>query len=141
MHDMSHSVNRLAVHLENKQQIRFEEGKEKEALRINYETKLTAWFELNRVDINTRQYLYTEIPNHYTWNNKYKIWKSRDRNRKQLLNRMYFVSPKQQERHYQRLLLLHVRRAQSFQDLRTYNNIKYDTYKETAMTRDMVALR
>lgn len=53
---------------------------------------------------------------------------------------MYFVSPKQQERYYQRLLLLHVRGAQTFSDLRTFDGITYDTYKETAMARDLVAL-
>ena len=43
---------------------------------------------------------------------------------------MYFASPAQGERFYLRLLLTRVTGATSFSNLRTVNNIQYDTYKE-----------
>ncbi|KAK0401769.1 hypothetical protein QR680_015960 [Steinernema hermaphroditum] len=41
------------------------------------ETTLTAWFALNQRDPNARQYLYGDIPRHYTWNKKDKKWQPR----------------------------------------------------------------
>lgn len=69
MHDRSHAVIRLPVHLPNLQQIVFEEGNEKEALdqAAVRSTKLLAWFKLNQQDPYANQYLYTEIPHHYTF--------------------------------------------------------------------------
>lgn len=42
MHDMTHSVNHLAVHLDNQQSIFYKKGKEQEALNKNHATTLTA---------------------------------------------------------------------------------------------------
>lgn len=137
MHNMSHSVNRLAVHLENHQPVYYK--KEKEALNRNHTTTLTAWFDLNKNVVTAKQYLYSEIPDHYTWVVNKQQWKKRERTPKSLLNRLYFVSPKQQERFYLRLLLLNVRGAQSFEDLRTHQEITYETFKEAAIARDLVA--
>lgn len=52
---------------------------------------------------------------------------------------MYFVSPRQQERFYLRLLLLNVRGATSFENIRTYQGITYGSYKEAAEARDLIA--
>ena len=41
------AVQALRVHLENQQQIVFDEGTEEEALESQRETELTAFFELN----------------------------------------------------------------------------------------------
>ena len=62
MHDRSHSVMRLPVHLPNQQQIVFEEGREEEALlaaRIG-KTKLESWFELNTNNPAAQVHLYTD---------------------------------------------------------------------------------
>lgn len=49
LHDRSHSVIRLPVHLPNQQCIVFEAGNEENALEnaATGHTKLTAWFALN----------------------------------------------------------------------------------------------
>ena len=46
----SHSVVRLAVHTENQQQLIFEE-KNPSASLDNWKTTLTAWFDLNKMDV------------------------------------------------------------------------------------------
>ena len=102
------------------------------------ENPLTAWFGLNKRDESARNYFYTEILNHYSWVSEDKTWKKRERNRKPLLIGIYFVSPKQQESYYERLLLLHVKGAQKFADIRTFDRKIYDTYKEAAIARDLV---
>lgn len=67
MHDRSHTVMRLPVHLPNQQSIVFEEGNEEEALLAAQtgRTKLESWFMLNINDNCARECLYTDIPLHY----------------------------------------------------------------------------
>jgi hypothetical protein len=43
---------------------------------------------------------------------------------------IYFVHPSASERYYLRMLLLIVKGAESYEDLLTYNNITYTTFKE-----------
>lgn len=52
---------------------------------------------------------------------------------------MYTVSVRQGELYYLRMLLLHVRGALSFEDLRTYEGIVYPTFKEAAAARQLLA--
>ena len=107
---MSHSIERLQVHAPEMHVIYMRNGVaveeiEQAAGRI---TMLMAFFDLNRNDQVARQYLYTEIPLHYTFNNG--KWNRRVRkieNRK--LTRMYSVNPKNLEVFCIRALLMHVR--------------------------------
>lgn len=74
MHDRSHCVVRLPVHLPNRQQVYFEAGNEKEALVTaqNGRTKLESWFQLNIEDPEARLLFYTDITLNYVYlRNKY----------------------------------------------------------------------
>ena len=64
------AVTSLAIHTEGQQNIVFREGQAKEALAAAKDTTLLAFFKLNRSDPEARQYLYMEIPEHYTWNDQ-----------------------------------------------------------------------
>ncbi|XP_065321170.1 uncharacterized protein LOC135928643 [Gordionus sp. m RMFG-2023] len=137
MHDRSHGMNRLAIHLPFHQPVYFIEGQERQALEksASRNTTLTAWFELNKNDVNARQYLYVTIPYHYTFSaNK---WKLRQR-QNNIISRMYTVDPKSGERFFLRLLLLHVVGATSFEYLRTVNGVLYNTFKEAAFKRNLL---
>ena len=138
MHDHSHAVFRLAVHLENMQQVTFRPGQENRALELAATTftTLTAWFRLNQENGEARQYLYHDIPHHFVFN-KSTGWKKRQRNTK-MISRMYHCSPKDRERFYLRIILLNVRGATSFVELRTVNNIEYSTYREAAEALNLV---
>ena len=120
MHGKSHVVHRLPVHLPNMQNVYFQSGREEEALARD-STKLTAWFALNRSDVSANKYLYTEIPSHYTFVNKEKIWKPRKRGGESVISRMYSVSPNDRERFAFRCLLLHKKGARSFESTRCKN--------------------
>ncbi|XP_043466344.1 ATP-dependent DNA helicase pif1-like [Leptopilina heterotoma] len=51
---------------------------------------------------------------------------------------MYFVSPKDIERYWLRTLLLYVRGAKSFEDVRTYEGIRYNSFTEAARARNLM---
>eukprot|EP00798_Chlamydomonas_sp_ICE-L_P027773 gene27773-17913_t len=121
MCDQTPPVYRLALHMENQQQVRFNanEGFQHIVNGGPPKTTLTEWFELNRLDEGARQHLYHDIPSFYTWDKTNKKWKPRQRGVPPI-GRMYSCSPTEGERYYLRLLLNHVPGALSYADLRTY---------------------
>ena len=75
----------------------FHEGQEERALQVNHDTTLTAWFQLNQRDPDARQYLYHDIPDHYTYDTRAKKWKVRQRPTN-IIGRIYQVQPSTPER-------------------------------------------
>jgi len=71
-------VQALRVHLENQQQIVFDEGTEEEALEHQMETELTAFFKLNqqmKKDENMNQNLsYIDLPKKFRYDKVKKEW-------------------------------------------------------------------
>lgn len=151
MHAQSHSVERLAVHLPGEQYIVFnpnsetENGENEDESSLEKRVKtaeakhttLTGWFALNRTDLTALNYYYWEIPLYFTWLKKERKWKVRERCFNKI-GRMYTVSPKDAERFYLRLLLLHVKGATSFESLRTVNGIVFLTFRESAKARGLL---
>lgn len=138
MHEQSHTIIRLAVHEEGYQNVYFHAGNEEHALQNSAEkhTTLTAWFVLNNRDPNARQYLYAEIPQYYRFVSNQ--WVRRQRCGSKVIGRMYGVAPKDQNRFYLRILLLHIRGAMSFDDIRFYNGTAYNSFKEVAVARGLL---
>ena len=137
---LSHTVTRLAVHLPLQQNVYLQPGQVDEALAraANSQTTLTAWFKLNQDDEQAHELLYPSIPQHYVWVAKGKKWKRRQRRGDKIVSRMYYVCPKQLEKFYLRLLLLHVPGVTGFEDLRTFNGHLYDSYKEACLARNLL---
>ena len=75
MHEQSHTVYRLSLHLPEQQRVYFRAGEEAEAVEreSSRRTHLTAWFQLNTEDPSARELLYTEIPLHFVF--KYVVQK------------------------------------------------------------------
>ncbi|XP_018404137.1 PREDICTED: uncharacterized protein LOC108780818 [Cyphomyrmex costatus] len=128
LQDKSHTIVRLPVHLPNEQNVIIENEVIEEAMinALNQVTMLIDYFSLNSRDEEARQYLYVEIPRYYTFK-KEKIngrnvscWVKR-KSHYNCIGRMYSVSPTQTELFHLRLLLLTIRGATSFNDLRTIN--------------------
>ena len=139
MHYKTHAIIRLAVHLENMQMVHFHQGQEIPALKKakNEDTTLTAWFKLNQKNEEAKQYLYHEIPEHFTFTAD-KKWKTRER-REKIIGRMYTVSPQDIEKYHLRLLLLHTPGATSFSDIRKVDGVVHDTYQEAAKAKGLLA--
>lgn len=139
MHFQTHTIVRLDIHLKDHQNVVFREGNEIQALRTVRKTKLLAFFNLNRVDNEANELLYCDVPKNYIWDNKSKTWKKRTQRGDNAISRLYVVSPKNIELFHMRILLLHVKGPKSFEDLRTYNNVVYNTYVEACHARGIAS--
>ena len=138
LHDKSHSIIRLAVHLPNMQSVYFSEGNELDTLdrASTKDTTLTSWFKLNRDSSDARVYLYHDIPNHFVFDRDNK-WKCRQQGER-VIGRMYSVSPRDTELYHLRLLLLHTTGAYSFEDLKKINDEIYQTFVDAAKRRGLL---
>lgn len=135
----SHGVINLAVHTENQQKIVFEEKQESKALN-KWKTTLTAWLDLNNVDEFAKSIKYVNIPKYYSFNYQTKTWNRRERDLKNFsIGRLNVVSPKDSERFFLKLILNRVPGAKSFVDLRTHNGKIFYSYKEAAISMDLIS--
>lgn len=136
MQAKSHSVQKLAVHLPEHQNVYIQEDADIAAIvqQEHVRTTLTAFFELNTNDPDARNKLYQDIPKEYIFENK--RWKKR-KNKRFAIGRVYTVSPKHEETFALRLLLVSVPGPKSFTDLRTVNGSVYKTFKGAAIARNL----
>ncbi|KAF4530354.1 hypothetical protein B566_EDAN018479, partial [Ephemera danica] len=134
----SHAIIQLAVHLPGQQSVFFQAGQEQEALQAaqGSHSHLTAWFVLNQQSPEANQYFYTDIPKYYVFNQR--RWVPRRRGTK-IIGRMSLVSPRQGERFFLRLLLLHVKGAKSYNDLKIFQGIQHSTFQAAAAARGLLA--
>lgn len=137
LHMKSHAIQRLSVHKDAEKRVMYEEGNEEEAIAKadGCITTLEAFFIVNQNcrdnrsrppdphDVeDSRNYFYPEMPLYFVFRRK-NGWKPRKQRRGKTLGRMYFVSPRDSERYYLRMLLLHCKGPSSFLDLKTVDRI------------------
>ena len=139
IHYRTPSVERLPFHLKNEQPVLFDESDSidytLEKSSVN-ETKFLQWMELNKTDTFARTLLYVEIPKFYVWNAQKRIWTLRKRG--ESLGRIHHVPPSWGEYFYLRVLLNKVRGAQSFEEIRTYLDVEYPTYRDACYARGLL---
>jgi hypothetical protein len=75
---------------------------------------------------------YCDFPSKFTWDQRTKTWNPR-RARFNTVGRVYFALPSTGERYYLRMLLYIVTYPLSFEYLRTYEDIVYDTFQQACM--------
>lgn len=143
MHDRSPNVIRLQVHLPGQHMVVFnpEDSLERVMDRAsNEKTTLTAFFtansDLGPLGTEARKHTYQEFPQHFVYKQGNRSWEVRKRGF--ALGRMYFVSPTSGERFYLRTLLTVVKGPKSFQDLRTYNGVQYETFQAACRARGLL---
>lgn len=103
---------------------------------------LTAWFILNGEEGNdSRQYLYQDIPQHFTYNKKERTWHKRRGLGASVLQerpvgRMYSVHPSMGERYYLRILLAAVpgKRRRKIASLMHYISLSLHLFKPAGAT-------
>lgn len=160
MQSKSHSIIRLQLHDKNErpasetdvpdpEEVDAEPGEEDpETLDVqqpdeqaqsapSVRSMLEAYFLLNEQDHNARQYYYWEIPEHYKWNRRQGKWEPRMR-KWRVLGRIYSDGPKRTTLSRLRLLLLHVKAATCFDDLKVVNGHQFDTYDEACLARGLI---
>ncbi|KAL6580606.1 hypothetical protein OROMI_008630 [Orobanche minor] len=136
-------VLQLHVHLEDKQPVWFPADSVLEYVIRNpkvAKTQLTEFFEKNASSQSARSLnlLYREFPEHFVWDEEHKLWAPRSR--RPNVGRLVTVNPLEGERYYLRVLLNHVRAPTSFQFLRTFNNVVYETFRDAALARGLLQL-
>ncbi|CAN1837197.1 ATP-dependent DNA helicase PIF1 [Linum perenne] len=133
-------VSRLSYHLPNQQMV-YSNANSSLGELLESELALTSmflgWMNKNRNCSHARQYTYVEFPQHYTWVAKDKVW--RERKKKAAIGRLYYCHHSSGERFYLRMLLHTVRGCTSFEDIKTVNGVKYDTFKETCSAYGFLA--
>ena len=131
----------LDIHLPNHERMIFDPTASVEELMdqtFAADTTLTAWFLLNQSDRNARQYLYTEISEHYVWNGTLKRWSKRARSGTMAVARVYAVSPRNTELYALRLLLNGVRGAVSWRCLLHVDEWIHSTFHEACLARGLL---
>lgn len=129
------SVQALEVHLENYQRMYINpEDVDPENPPVPRVTTLMEFFRLCAEDDFARTLKYIEVPNHYTWaNGKWSI-----RKKGHQLGRIHTVSPNYEEAFCLRLLLNEVPGPTSFDDIKTVDGSKKDTFKEACRVRGLL---
>ena len=67
------------------------------------------------------------------FNKTHKRWDQRKQGGDKIISRMYSVSPKEGERFYLRMLLLHVPGARNYDDLKTINGVTVETFHDACV--------
>ena len=93
-------------------------------------TTLTQFFYINGLDDNVgeeaQKLTYQDIPHKFVWHKDSKTWTKRRKGFS--LGHMFFVPPTAGERFYLRTLLCVCRSPRSFQELHTFQDVKYATF-------------
>ena len=135
----------LDIHLPNHERMVFDPTRPVDEILMDLhgdhsrsaDTSLTAWFKLNLSDRDARQYLYTDIPEHYVWNSTTKLWTKRAKGN--CVARTYTVSPRNKELYALRLLLNVVKGAISWLCLLNVDGWIWGTFQEACIARGMLS--
>jgi hypothetical protein len=145
MYDRSHSICSLPVHLDGEQICYFDENMTEEEIRekILNNSELLAYFELNKTSDKARELYYHQIPEHFSFSKG--VWNER-KSHFNTIGRMVKVSPAETERYHLRLLLLNVKGARCYEDLKTIRQLdglrmtirRYATFAEACLARGLI---
>ena len=139
IHSKTPSVERLTVHLLNKHVVRFRAKSNLRAVVNNtflHKTMLTEWFKANGRYRSARSLTYCDFPTCWSWNAQGKKWCKRKRSKR--IGRIYYVHPSTGELYYLRMLLMIVKGARSYADVRTYSGVVYETFKDACAARGLL---
>ncbi|KAJ0509075.1 hypothetical protein HanIR_Chr11g0524711 [Helianthus annuus] len=133
IHERSPSVQVLAVHLENMQNVTFKERSKLKSVINNPsfgKTTLTEWFSNNNKDSNGLDLTYSDYPSRYRWELSAKVWIRRVQARPAAaIGRLVYVHPTAGELFYLRMLLCHKKGCKSYSDVRTMSSVTYTTFR------------
>ncbi|KAL6582875.1 hypothetical protein OROMI_004953 [Orobanche minor] len=134
-------VMQLHVHLPNKQHVLFSPSRFLPEVIANpsaSKTQLTEFFRMNAdsAAISQMALLYKDFPHFFVWDGSKKTWHRRLKGT--CIGRLVTASPADGERYYLRFLLTHVRAPTSFDYLKTFNGVLYDTFRAAALARGLL---
>ena len=142
------SVTSLPIHLNDNQQVYFDEEANLENVQNNPSpTALKSFFlynEQNEVGINN-DVTYIDFPSKFVWKKDSKVWSIRDNQNPSVriasIGRLPFLTPAHGDVFYLRTLLHHdhCKGKKSFIAMRTYKNHVYPNYKQVCFELGLLA--
>lgn len=130
----------MPVHLPNENYIAFSaRARTNDVLSIEFlrRTMLTQWFVANQQHVAARDLTYVKFPSRWKWDAKTRSWEERCHQQGKI-GRLHYVHPSSGEWYYLRMLLLTVKGATSFQNLRYHNGIQHPTFKEACRSHGLL---
>ncbi|XP_058784626.1 uncharacterized protein LOC131659455 [Vicia villosa] len=125
------SVERLSFHLEDEQCVIFPDDASIEEV-VNKphidSTKFLAWMDANKKYPEARNLTYSEFPTKFVWKEKEHRWTPRQRGFS--VGRLHYAALGSGQLFYLRTLLNYVKGPTSYDDIKTVNNIKHNTFKD-----------
>ncbi|GJY78997.1 DNA helicase [Tanacetum coccineum] len=128
IHYREPTIQLLAVHLQNMQQVVFREGDHLNSVVLNShkkKTTLTEWLYYNEQNDEGRHLTYLNFTSEYVWYPNGKYWRRRQRRNKSSIGRLAYVHPAAGDLFDQRMLLRHKKGCTSFPGISTINTIVY----------------
>ncbi|XP_076927004.1 uncharacterized protein LOC143590390 [Bidens hawaiensis] len=132
IHDRIPTVQTLAVHLENMQNITFRDNDHLDNLATNMfnrRTTLTEWLHNNRNDNSGRHLRYIDYLTEYSWRSQSRSWVRRSLNTQVTIGRLIYIHPSCGEAFYLRMLLGYQKGCHSYTCIRTVNGEIYPTFR------------
>ena len=140
----------LPVHLQDHHTVLLNEAEASTALARSQDTTLTAYFNLiiagwradgKQTSENGGPLFYVDVPKWYKWEQNTRSWKPRLRMRREdqaVIGRLYSVAPKDLDRFYLRLLLLHTPNATGYVGAGALKATAEPTWRAGAEQRGLV---
>ncbi|XP_033133939.1 uncharacterized protein LOC103833495 [Brassica rapa] len=136
IHKRKPSVEKLIIHLEGEHNITVKEtdnlGRVVRKPGIE-KTMFTEWMVLCRRSAFARTLTYVQIPQYFVWNNSSKVWTERKKGK--AIGRIVAVHPSSGDRYYLRILINKIKGPRSYDELKTFNDVKYPDFKSVCYAR------
>ncbi|XP_071738903.1 uncharacterized protein [Rutidosis leptorrhynchoides] len=132
IHHREPAVQILSVYLENMQLMKLRGKQSLQEIIENTEKKkttLTEWLCYNASSSAGRHLAYLDFPSEFVWYQAQKRWKRRANINKSSIGRMSYIHPSFGEAFFSRMLLCHQKGCTNFVDIRTVNQVEYQTYR------------
>ncbi|KAI5427367.1 hypothetical protein KIW84_032693 [Lathyrus oleraceus] len=100
------------------------------------ESMFTSWFEANCKYPEAQNLTYSKFVSKIVYVKKKREWKPRQKG--YTIGRLIWVPPTTGELYYLRLMLTHVKVPRSYNDIKTVNNVKYDTFRDACFAMGFI---
>ncbi|KAI5407486.1 hypothetical protein KIW84_053660 [Lathyrus oleraceus] len=139
IHGRKPAVERLYFHCEGQNSVYYTDFD-----RINTvlekpsvtESMFTSWFEENCKYSEAQNLTYNKFVSKFVYVKKKREWKPRQKG--YTIGRLIWVPPTTGELYYLRLMLTHVKGPRSYNDIKTVNNVKYDTFRDACFAMGFI---
>ncbi|KAI5387620.1 hypothetical protein KIW84_073638 [Lathyrus oleraceus] len=140
IHGRKPAVERLYFHCEGQNSVYYTDFD-----RINTvlekpsvtESMFTSWFEANCKYPEAQNLTYSKFVSKFVYVKKKREWNPRQKG--YTIGRFIWVPPTTGELYYLRLMLTHVKGPRSYNDIKTVNNVKYDTFRDACFAMGFIS--